>query len=351
MILNERNFTVGRKTATKEPIGIVSRNNDREFSDIINWVVQALFYGEEHGLAKDPTLCQNSTRETSHNVSDLDFMNAVHCVGNYGEIFDGEMNNRGMNQINNGTGMLYAIPFGNLNKDNTMNPSKTMTKIMNKGSLNCGVVVPDDFEGNVTVVVPDDFEGNVTESNKLIGMSVDYCRTLAAALLSGDSKDVNFLTFRESNNTSYIALANETIDVVVGGRVQQKYDFALSPSLGGFHFSTPYYYGNESAGNDVSSYSMATREDDVLFASFFNCIVMSTFYAQENFIQSERSKEMPLVSVFGSSLRWALRDAIDCSGSYEQLYVKHFGEVSEVDRGRNTLNKGGPLLHSFPGLG
>ena len=107
-----------------------------------------------------------------------------------------------------------------------------------------------------------------------------------------------------------------------------------------------------SCSYDVSSYSMATREDDVLFASFVNCIVMSTIYAQENSFQSERSKEMPLVSVFGGSLRWALRDAIAYSGSYDQLYTKHFGsEVSEVDRGRNSLNKGDPLHHSFPSLG
>ncbi|KAL7524438.1 hypothetical protein ACHAXR_000571 [Thalassiosira sp. AJA248-18] len=78
---------------------------------------------------------------------------------------------------------------------------------------------------------------------------------------------------------------------------------------------------------------------------------MSTIYAQENLIQSERSKEMPLVSVFGGSLRWALRDAIAYSGSYDQIYTKHFGKVSKVNRGRNTLNKGGPLLHSFPSLG
>ncbi|KAL7538937.1 hypothetical protein ACHAXR_008892, partial [Thalassiosira sp. AJA248-18] len=123
-------------------------------------------------------------------------------------------------------------------------------------------------------------------------------------------------------------------------------------SLGGFHFSTPYYYGNEAVSNDVSSYSMATREDDVLFASLVNCIVISTIYAQENSILRERSKEMPLVSVFGSSLRWALRDAIAYSGSYDQIYIKHFGsEASEVDRGRNTLNKGGPQHHSFPSLG
>ncbi|KAL7538347.1 hypothetical protein ACHAXR_008492 [Thalassiosira sp. AJA248-18] len=60
---------------------------------------------------------------------------------------------------------------------------------------------------------------------------------------------------------------------------------------------------------------------------------------------------MPLVSVFGSDLNWALRDAIAYSGSYEQIYKNHFGsKATEVNRGRNTLNKGGPMIRSFPGL-
>ena len=98
----------------------------------------------------------------------------------------------------------------------------------------------------------------------------------------------------------------------------------------------------------MSFYSIATREDDVLFASFVNCIVLATIFAQENGIQREKSGRMPSVSVFGSNLNWALRDAIAFSGSYDQIYRKHFGSnVYEVDRGRNSLNQGGPLLKSF----
>ncbi|KAL7531400.1 hypothetical protein ACHAXR_004019 [Thalassiosira sp. AJA248-18] len=94
---------------------------------------------------------------------------------------------------------------------------------------------------------------------------------------------------------------------------------------------------------------MATREDDVLFASLVNCIVLATIYAEENRIQSHRSNDMPFASVFGSDLNWALRDAIAYSGSYDQIYRKHFGiEATETSRGRNTLNKGGPLMLSFP---
>jgi len=44
---------VGDKLMTKEPLSIVTRNNDREFSDVINWVVHSLFYGEEQGMTKD----------------------------------------------------------------------------------------------------------------------------------------------------------------------------------------------------------------------------------------------------------------------------------------------------------
>lgn len=104
------------------------------------------------------------------------------------------------------------------------------------------------------------------------------------------------------------------------------------------------------APTTVSFYSTATREDGSLFSSFVNTIVMATIYAQEN-NDKETSREMPLMSVFGSEFSWALRDAISYSGSYDEIYRKYFGDVAEENRGRNTLNnKGGPQLHSLPGL-
>ena len=55
--ISDGKFIVGTKLKTKEPHAIVTRNNDHEFSDIMNWVVQALFYGEEQGLTKDLKRC------------------------------------------------------------------------------------------------------------------------------------------------------------------------------------------------------------------------------------------------------------------------------------------------------
>ena len=148
-----------------------------------------------------------------------------------------------MNQINDGsTGMIYATPFGHLDKDDAHHGAPDVAAgtlfhdIREKEFLNCGVAVPDDFEGSLG------------ESRELVGMSVEYCRALAAVLFNGDFNLVNLIPFSEGGDGSLAALGNGTIDVLAGGRVEKKYDFGGSPSVGGVHFSTPYYYGNEAAG-------------------------------------------------------------------------------------------------------
>ena len=242
--LKDNNYTVGEELKTKEPLAIVTRKGDQEFSDIINWVLQALFYGEEKGLTRDSTLCQNSTvLQDRRKAADLNYLNAVYCMGNYGDILNnGGLKDypRGMNQINNGSsGMLYSIPFGDIENDDedsaaVSNNGTCLCHIRDAAKLNCGVVVPKDFVGDVT------------NSNNIVGMSVDYCRTLAAAIYNGDSDAVEFTTYLEGSNSSYIALNNGTIDVIAGTRIEKQYDFGTD-SLPGVTFSSPYYFGNETA--------------------------------------------------------------------------------------------------------
>ena len=62
-----------------------------------------------------------------------------------------------------------------------------------------------------------------------------------------------------------------------------------------------------------------------------------------------RSNDMPSMYIFGSLFNWALRDAISYSGNYDELFAKNF-DIPVEDRGRNIVNKGGPQLHSIPGL-
>lgn len=111
-------FILGQRMFTKEPLAFASLGgigSDREWSDVLNWVLQALIFGEEEGLSKDVTKCQN---EISTSVaSKLPYLNAVYCMGNYEELLDDNVKlSRGMNMINNGTGLLYSLPFSNLDR-------------------------------------------------------------------------------------------------------------------------------------------------------------------------------------------------------------------------------------------
>lgn len=349
------NETVGNETKTKEPLSIVTRNDDREFSDVINWVVQALFYGKEQGLTRNISLCQNDTKtqasdmKNSTQASDMNFLNAVYCVGNYGEIydrslsslrqasqasnctrFDPDEHDRGMNQIKNGTtGMLYATPFGDLqhNLGNIDNFESTLKldNIRTNGTLSCGLVLPDEA------------------STRQVGLTKGFCRALSAALFNGDPKALIFSNFTEQEDGLVALLNNETVDVLVGGRIEKKYDFGTPQLDAGVQYSTPYYYGNETGSDDVSFFALATREDDVLFSSFVNAVVVATMFAYENDIAVATG--MPIVSLFGNNFTWALRDTIYYSRRYH-----HVHNSSEKDRGRNALNAGRSEMHSFPGL-
>merc|ERR1711862_429032 len=150
---------------------------------------------------------------------------------------------------------------------------------------------------------------------------------------------------------AYEALNNGTIDVLANALIEFEYDFG-SEDLEGVHFSTPYYFGNESFTEDLSAYSLATREDDAIFSSFVECVVGSTMHAQRRKISKKTHREIGLLSMFGSDTRVALQDAISFSGNYDEIIQKNFPHVdlNGDGRGRNKLNDRGPMVHSYPGL-
>ena len=99
----------------------------------------------------------------------------------------------------------------------------------------------------------------------------------------------------------------------------------------------------------MSFFSIATRDEEKgnYLSSFVNTIVTGTILFQER-RDKKITGELPLLPVFGSELKWALKDALSYSGRYDKLYSKHFGDSTDTERGRNTLTpNGGAQLHSF----
>lgn len=114
---------------SKEPLGPLVAQGDEQWSDIMDWTMYALFYGEERGItsenidsfanSEDPNI-QRFLGEDG-NLGELlglepDFAaTVIESVGNYGEIYDRHLTplgvSRGLNQPYTEGGLLYAPPF------------------------------------------------------------------------------------------------------------------------------------------------------------------------------------------------------------------------------------------------
>jgi hypothetical protein len=130
--------------------------------------------------------------------------------------------------------MLYAIPFRNLQQENLGNSDGSLEAVRKNGTFVCGVVTPEDFVGDVET------------STGRVGLSVDYCRVLSAALFNGDATALSFRNFTGQENA--VAALNEgMVNVLTGGRIEKNYNLANSPLVPGIQYSTPYYYGNETS--------------------------------------------------------------------------------------------------------
>ncbi|KAL9183086.1 hypothetical protein ACHAXT_004873 [Thalassiosira profunda] len=155
------------------------------------------------------------------------------------------------------TGLFYALPFGNLDRlaesENSFRApyGDGLNNVMEKGKLDCGVVV------------------ETHQNDSVEALNTDLCRTLAASLFYGDAADVNITVFH-SKDEAFASLGNGTIDVAAGLAVEKGPDFA------GYHFSDPYLYVASADDQPVSSIAFATRDDDRLLSSYVSTVVMAS---------------------------------------------------------------------------
>ena len=112
--LNSTEYYFGTKTYTKEPLAVISRSDDSQFSDFVRWIMYGYFHAEEKGITKETFQAMPLTNLIGDTLTHM-WQDSIKAVGNYGEIFErnlgGVIKREGFNLLNDNSGpQLYASP-------------------------------------------------------------------------------------------------------------------------------------------------------------------------------------------------------------------------------------------------
>ena len=361
----------------RDPLALTSRGGDVEFGDFIDWILKSLIVAEAMNITSENYYEFPTTDLFGPEYKHM-FQNAIAAVGNYGNVYNISWQTKvprrpgGINTLHTSSdngGLLYANPLGNLNpleledEEYPLMNSTTIDSIEKTQELRCGIVLSyfDDISGEHQPVPA----GLVMWNDKLqeyFGISVDYCRGLSAALFtSGSASDASLVLIPFSTlNDGFVALSNNTIDVLSGAVYSMENDISHPVTNNGYSFSDIFYYhsaSNSSAGTDgggggdssqelVLPLAMATRQRDVQWTDFVKAISMCPIHAELSGINQTTAVEMPTIQLFGLKYRQSLRDIILKIGNYDEIYQRNMQRyLPRVDNPRNILNTGGnPML-------
>jgi ABC-type amino acid transport substrate-binding protein len=225
----EGDYEVVPEVFSKEPLSIVTRQDDSPWSDFVNWIVLALLRAETSSSFPPPFVF-------GEQYSNM-FKDAIKEVGNYGDLYAKHLEdivprsavNKLVNE-SNPSGLLYAMPFGDLTpigSDPAIN--STLSKIRERGYLECGVSKRAIFAlHNATTDI-------------WSGFDVDFCRALSAAIFEGSANMVKFTDLSASER--FRALNEGTVDVLSRiTTITMPRDVFEQSAGSGFTFSQPNFY-------------------------------------------------------------------------------------------------------------
>ena len=338
-----KNFIISSKFHGRDPKTLTTRNDDAVFSDLVNWLLRALIQAEAMNITKESAHLFPSTLLFGEAYTHM-FRNAIAAVGNYGDMY-----NRAWGQIErlpgsintphvqrDDAGLLYPYPWGNIDQiDGTLLgpiPNGTLDNISHRHKLSCGVLLG---------------RPGLAEFNGM-GLDVDYCRVLSAALFAGDTKSVSLIPIG-SLGDGFLALASGEIDVLSGAVYNMENDVREPLTGVGYAFSEVYYYYESPFLDTVLPLAMATREDDPQWTDFVRTMVSCTIHAEASAIASESASQMPTLELFGPTYRQALQDVVYSIGNYAEIYSRNMEQyLPRANNTRNTLNTGtSPLFYSI----
>ena len=336
------NFTVGDNIFSRDPLGLVTRDGETEWSDIVNSVIKVLYTAEAMNLTKENIELYEFEDGINEDLKNR-MVRVVSTVGNYGELYGAEVDDtfardrQGINSLysnaeGTGTGLLYSYPFGQeIDEYPPEFESSFLDQIQARGYLRCGITEKPGFATfNATTI-------------EYSGIDVEFCRGLSAALFTGDASRVEFSIWGEAD--SFRALADDKVDLMAGQQVSLTNEFFEPTTNTSYFFSTPYFYGVNG-----TSRALATRRVEELWSSFVFWMVMAVVYAEEQGISSSNAVEMPTVTSFGTTYIQSFRDCIAAIGNYGDIYDRTL--ASTLPRtGGNMLNTDpsfGPQQVAFP---
>jgi len=81
-------YEIGTLRHSKDPLAVVTREDDKQFTSYVFWVMSALFYAEEKGITKENANFMMPVVNLFGPLHRSIFRDAVGAVGSYAEIYD-----------------------------------------------------------------------------------------------------------------------------------------------------------------------------------------------------------------------------------------------------------------------
>mmetsp|Transcript_27130 Transcript_27130/g.45231 ORF Transcript_27130/g.45231 Transcript_27130/m.45231 type:complete len:851 (-) Transcript_27130:149-2701(-) len=247
-------YEVGAVFHSREPLALVTRDGDPTWSEMVDWVLQAILAAEEENITKDSAASELATTPYFGSSLSSFFRDAVSAVGNYEEIYERHLEKilprTAVNTINTGqSGGIFSHPFGSYQ---TLGPEptdgSTLKEITDRGHLRCGISRYPGFA---------EFDPVLKE---WYGFDIDFCKALSASIFFGASDNVIYTVLPATHR--FTALANGNVDVLSRYTTWNlERDVMETASGEGFDFSQVNFYDALSVGGKPPYGKCADNED------------------------------------------------------------------------------------------
>lgn len=315
------NYTYGVSVHSKEPLAMVTRNDDAQWSGFVNWVLQSLLAAEEETITQRtsnfiPFTGVFDGGNTQGRFAGA-FRNAVKAVGNYAEVYrrnlEALLPRPTQDDINPGdSGLLYSFPFGSIDgatvRDRPIQGG-TLRQIKDRGFLRCGI--------SSRVI----FAQLNSTSQQWDGFDVDFCKAVSAAVFEGDTESVVYIDLPASER--FKALQNSSVDLLSRlTTVTLSRDIREAGTEVGFAFSQPNFYDGLTFGGIPPFAGCADRLDvtSISCQELIICVNQGTTFEERlqtlfpsRFVKSRQSGELTVEGLVSGDCNVIAGGVVDVS--------------------------------------